>query len=225
MKRFTTLLLLAATSLALIFVLTACSNSSGGNFTAKTYSSSGKTIESVTINVLDREIDVSVSDDTQVHIDYFESEKEYYSISVSDDNVLKMEFLQDKQWTDFIGAKPAAEYRKINVKIPHSLLTNLTITSTNEPIKLSPLMVSDSISLSSNGGNIEFEKIYVGKALTISAKNGSINGTIIGSYDAFSIICEIKKGECNLPLKKADGEKLLKANCNNGDIKINFLKA
>lgn len=225
MKRFTTLLL-AIISLALVFALTACTSgcSSGGNFTAKAYASGDSKIEAMTINVLDRQVSVSVSDDNQVHVDYFESEQEYYDISVSENNLLKIDFLQDKELSDYIGTKPSAEYRKINIKIPYALLSNLTITTTNEAIKLSPIMVADSLSLSSNGGNIEFEQIDVGKALTLTAKNGNIKGTVIGSYDAFSITCEIKKGNCNLPLKKTDGDKSLKVNCNNGDIKIDFVK-
>ncbi len=33
----------------------------------------------------------------------------------------------------------------------------------------------------------------------------------------------IKKGECNLPLSKTDGEKSLVSDCNNGNIEIEFV--
>lgn len=222
MKRLTTLLF-AIISLVLVFALTGCN--SGGNFTEQSYSSGDSKIESVTIDVIDREITVSVSDDNKVHIGYFESEKEFYKISVSENNVLKMEFSNNKEWSDFIGTKPSQEFRKINLKIPSALLSCLTITTTNEDIKLSPIAVSDSISLFSNGGSIEFEKLVVGNELILETENGNIQGTVIGSYDVFSIACKIKKGDCNLPLLKTDGEKSLKATCNNGNIKIDFIKA
>lgn len=80
-------------------------------------------------------------------------------------------------------------------------------------------MISNTIS------HIKLHMLSVGTALTLATKNGGIMGTIIGSYDTFSIACEIKKGECNLPLAKTDGEKSLIANCNNGDIVIDFVKA
>lgn len=221
MKRLTTLLI-AITSV-IVLALTGCN--SIGNFTALAYSSGDSKIEAVSIDVIDREIAVSGSEDNQIYIDYFESEKEYYEISVSKDNILKMEFSQNKELTDFIGVKTPEQYRKINLKIPYALLSSLTITTTNAAIKLSPIIVSGNVSLSSNGGNIEFEKIDIEKELTLSAKNGNIKGTIIGSYDAFSIECTVKKGECNLPLSKTDGDKSLKVNCNNGDVKIDFIKA
>lgn len=221
MKKLTVLLVLIA-NFVLAFALTGCTQ--GENFTPRTYSSGDANIEAVIIDVLDREIEVSVSDDHQVYIAYFESEKEYYDLSISENNLLTMKFLQNKEWSDFIGTKPTADFRKINLKIPQVLLSNLTIITTNGNIRLSKIEVTESISLLSNGGNIELEQIGVGKALTLTVKNGNIKGTVKGSYDVFSIACDIKKGECNLPLQKADGEKSLEVNCNNGDVKIDFIK-
>ena len=42
--------------------------------------------------------------------------------------------------------------------------------------------------------------------------------------DEFSITCMIKKGESNLPALKEGGDKSLTAECNNGDINIEFAK-
>lgn len=72
--------------------------------------------------VRDREIEVSLSEDEQVHIKYYENSKEYYDISVSDENVLTIASASNKEWTDYIGRKPAAEYRKISLQIPDALL-------------------------------------------------------------------------------------------------------
>lgn len=88
---------------------------------------------------------------------------------------------------------------------------------------LSALAVTESISISSNGGNIVFESLDVGSSLTLTAKNGNISGTVAGSYDAFAIQSEIKKGESNLPDNKAGGEKTLNVSSNNGDINITFV--
>lgn len=210
------------TSLILVFALTGCNRNE--TFARQTYSSGDSNINAITIDVLDREIEISVSDDNQVHVDYFESEKEYYDLSVTENNLLTMKYTQNKEWTDYIGIKANLDFRKIYLKVPHALLSNLTVITTNEKITLSKITVSNSIYLSSNGGNVEFEQIDVGKALTIATKNGDIAGTVVGSYDIFSISCVIKKGECNLPLQKIDGEKSLKLNCNNGNINIDFMK-
>ena len=201
-------------------ILSGCSNSSEP-FEEKSYTSDTQ-IHEINLDVQDREIEVSLSEDEQVHIQYSENSKEYYDISVSDENVLTMTSASDKGWTDFIGVKPSDDNRKILLQIPDGLLENLTLSTTNENITLSTLAVAGNINLSSNGGNIAFENLDAGSALTLNAKNGNISGTIAGSYDDFSIQSSIKKGESNLPDNKEDGEKTLDVTGNNGDIQIEF---
>lgn len=101
------------------FVLTGCSNS-GEPFEEKTYTPDTQVSE-VSLHVEDREIEVSLSDDEQVHIQYFESGKEFYEISVSDDLVLTMTSAYNKVWTDYIGIASAKSYRKILLRIPDAL--------------------------------------------------------------------------------------------------------
>lgn len=146
----------------------------------------------------------------------------YYEISVSDESILTMTGASNKEGTDYIGSKPAAEDRRISLQVPDALLENLTISTTNEDITLPALAVTGQISLSTNGGSIAFETLDVGSALTLNSKNGDISGAVAGSYDDFSIQTEIKKGESNLPGDKDDGEKALCVSCNNGNVDIAF---
>lgn len=203
------------------FILSGCSNNSEP-FEEKSYTSDTQ-INEINLDVEDREIEVSLSEDEKVHIQYYENSKEYYEISVSDENVLTMVSASNKEWTDYIGGKPAAENRKILLQIPDTLLENLTLSTTNEDITLSALAVTGSINISSNGGNITFGNLDVGNALTLNVKNGDISGAVVGSYDDFSIQSEIKKGESNLPDNKDSGEKTLNVSCNNGDVNVSFV--
>ena len=66
--------------------------------------------------------------------------------------------------------------------------------------------------------------LNVGMSLSVAAKNGNIEGTVIGSYDDFAIQTEIKKGESNLPDNKTDGAKTLNVSSNHGDVNIEFVK-
>ena len=203
-----------------VFALTGCSDNSEP-FAEKSYTPDTQ-VNAVNLDVEDREIEVSLSQDDQVHIDYSENSKEYYEISVSD-GVLTMTSASDKEWTDYIGVKSSDEDRKITLRIPDGLLDDLTLSTTNEDISLPELAVTGSVSLSANGGDISFEALEVGSALTLSAKNGDISGAVMGSYDDFAIQTEIKKGESNLPDQKDDGEKTLHVSVNNGDADIAFV--
>ncbi len=203
-------------------ILSGCSNSSQP-FEEKNYTSDTE-IKEIRLDVRDREIEVSLSEDGKVHIKYYENSKEYYDISVTEENVLTMTSASDKEWTDYIGGKPSAQNRKISLQIPNALLKNLTLSTTNEDITLSALTVTQSINISSNGGNIAFGALSPGSALTLNVKNGNISGKIAGSYEDFAIQSEIKKGESNLPDNKDSGEKKLNVTCNNGDVSIEFVK-
>lgn len=202
------------------FALSGCSDSSEP-FEEKSYTSDTQ-INEINLDVADREIEVSLSEDEHVRIQYSENNKEYYDISVSG-NVLTMKSASNKEWTDYIGFKSDDEYRKISLQIPNTLLENLTLSTTNEDITLSDLAVTGSINISSAEGDITFGTLAVGNALTLSAKNGDISGAVAGSYDDFAIRSEIKKGESNLPDNKDSGEKRLNVSCNNGDIDIELI--
>lgn len=202
-------------------ILSGCSNSSEP-FNEKSYTSDTQ-INEINLDVRDREIEVSLSEDEQIHIKYYENSKEYYDISISDENVLTMSSASDKEWTDYIGGKPSAENRKILLQIPDALLENLTLSTTNEDITISTLSVTGSINISSNGGNITFENLDVGNALYLTVKNGNIGGTVMGNHNDFTIQSEIKKGESNLPNNKDGGEKVLNVSSNNGDVNIEFV--
>lgn len=204
-----------------VFTLAGCSNNSEP-FEEKTYTPDTQ-ISEINLDVRDREIEVALSEDEQIHIQYSENSKEYYEIAVSDENVLTMTSTSDKEWTDYIGGKASAENRKILLQIPDALLENLTLSTTNEDVSLPVLAVTGSIDISTNGGNITFESLDVGNTLTLTAKNGDISGTVVGSYDDFVIQSEIKKGDSNLPDNKDSGDKTLKVSSNNGDVNIEFV--
>lgn len=219
MKKLTILLLALVSTL--IFALTGCSSDT---FTEKHFSSGENQIEKITIDVTNRELEIVASEDNQIYIDYFDGEKEYLDISISENKELTIKLGTNKKWTDYIGKKPSKEYRKIKIRIPDSLLTTISASTTNENIKIASLSFSEQIDLDNNGGNILCERISVGKAINLTAKNGNITGSIIGSWDDFSMSCTIKSGDCNLPLLKESGEKSFSANCNNGNINIDFIK-
>ncbi len=97
---------------------------------------------------------MSISEDNQIHLVYFENSKETYDITVSDENTLTVTSANNKDWTDYVGTKPSAENRKISLQIPNALINalinTLTLSTTNEDISLPSLTVTGGISISSN---------------------------------------------------------------------------
>lgn len=211
--------------LVFLFVLVAALLTGCGKeevpFTAKNFEADG--ITALTVDVRDREIQVVASEDEKVRIDYFDSEKEFFNIA-DEEGSLTMTIADDKEWKDYIGANAPKEHRIIKLHLPEKMLSDLTLTTTNENISLPELTVGDTVTLSANGGNIIFGTLDVGSALTLNVKNGDITGTILGGYDDFDITCTIKKGDTSLPQRKEGGDKTLNVTANNGDVNISFEK-
>lgn len=219
MKKISLLLICLLCALT---TLTGCSNENN-TLSPKSYTLGSDQITGVCIDVRDREIEVVASADGYIHIDYYENEKEYYTISVSEDHVLTMTAETDKDWTDYIGGKAASGSREITLQIPDETLLTLQLSTTNEDIALSAFVIKGDVRLSNNGGNISFDKLNVGNSITLSNKNADISGSIVGSYDDYAIKTTIKKGNSSLPTDKQSGDKTLDVSNNNGDINIDFI--
>ena len=190
------------------------------NFTEQNYAIDSSQIQTIEIDAIDRKIDVELSDDDQIYIDYSESEQEFFNIAVSDDHTLTMSYDTEKQWTDYIGGNAPLQNRTIRVQIPQNALSVLTVKTTNEDVTLPSLTVTDSVSIYVNNGNIQFDALDASNVISLESKNGNINGTISGSYDDFTIESFAKKGNNTLPESKREGSKTLTVYTNNGDIKL-----
>ena len=220
MKKIISMIGLLCISIA---ILSGCSTEQN-NFTEKNYTADSSQIQTINIDAIDRKIDIELSDDNQIHIDYYESEQEFFNIAVSDGHTLTMSYNTEKQWTDYIGFSAPLQNRTIRLRIPQNLLSSLTVKTTNEDITLPSLTVTDSVSIYVNHGNIQFDTLDAGNTITLETKNGNIKGTVLGSYDVFTIESFAKKGENSLPESKAGGNKILKVFTNNGDIEMDIKK-
>jgi len=150
MKKIVSVLCAAAVA---VVMLLGCAD--GQTFSENTYDYDCEAITGVFVEVIDREVEVCLSYDDKISISCHESEKESYDIRVTDSGELRVEYAANKQWHDFIGTKPSAEYRRISIELPTDVLSDLSISTTNEKIKVIGLSVTRDISLASNGGDIE----------------------------------------------------------------------
>lgn len=208
---------------ALSIVLSGCS-AEKVMYEEKNYVVPAAKIDTMKINVKDRKVEFLPSEDKKVHVSYYESEKEFYAIELSDKKELSFELLNHKKWNDYIGSKASQDKRTIQVWLPAETIENLNVKTSNETIDLSSISVSGAVNIETTNGNIEFDKLNVGSTLKLETKNGDINGTVVGSYDDFAISSAAKKGKDNLPETKSEGDKTLAVQTNNGDIALEFVK-
>ena len=213
------ILLLLLSLILSVSMLSACALDDG--FSPNEYILEQSEVHGISIDVVDREVDVSLSDDDMLHISYYESAKEGYEIE-NREGVVVMSTSNDKDFSDYFGFKPSEDLRKISLRLPEKVFSSIAIETTNEDILIDSMPETGSISLSSNGGDIEFDRIDASSSITLNVKNGNINGSIIGGYDDFTISTNVKKGECNLP-NKDGGVKKLDISANNGDVTVDLI--
>lgn len=207
--------------MVLPIILAGCSSESV-TYEEKSYSASVKEIQTITIDVNDRKIEVFPSESQEVRITYSESDKDFYNINLSEEKELLMTATSDKDWKDYIGKKATKEARTIQIWLPDKLIENITLKTSNEEIELPPLSVTGAVNIKVNNGDIQLDKLSVGTTLTLETKNGEINGTIQGLLDEFTILSKAKKGKSNLPESKGEGDKKLDVSTNNGNINLEF---
>ena len=214
-------LLLVLLCLTLLPLLGSCRGEQ--DFLPRSYTPDGQAVTGVTVDVADRTVEIVPSSDGQLRLSCHESRQEYYSVSVSDSGELTIELVRDKDWTDYIGLKAPAEYRVLRLELPDSLTAGLTVRTTNGDVSLSPLTVGGNVSLEVNGGSLYFEELRAGGGLRLTAKNGDIAGSLCGSREEFAVRCTVKKGESNLVSDTAAQGRPLEVDCNNGDVRVDFL--
>ncbi len=217
---------LAAVVAAAGTLLTGCGAKPSGEeneFVEKNFTAPAEDVNALTIDVKNRKIELLPSENGQICITYYESDKEIYELNRTEEKELRMTYAENKQWGDYVGRKTAPENRTVRIELPQSALHSLALNTTNADISLPPLSVLNSVTVSVNNGNIALENLNPGNTVTLNAKNGNISGTIAGTMDEFAIHTQVKKGESNLPPEKETGIKTLLASANNGNIQLNFL--
>lgn len=191
-------------------------------FSKKTWTASAEDVRSIEVDVRDRPIYVTATDGGEVVMDYSENSKERYSIDDSNGTLHVVMTEDAKEWTDYVGTKPAETDREIRIQVPGDALDTLDVSTTNAAVRISPIEVRDSVSLASNGGDIVLDDLRAGQAIRLDVKNGNIVGTLAGSMRDYTISTTQKKGGSTLPESNAAGNVALDITANNGDIRLQF---
>ncbi len=191
-------------------------------FAGKSWTSPAAAVENVNIEVQDRRVELAEAQDGEIRVEYAENSKEFYTLAVDGEKTLNIRLETAKGWGDYIGFKPKAEDRVLRVYLPGGLLKNLAVSTSNENLTLPGIAFGGSVTLKVNNGSIQLEGLNVGQAASLEAKNGSITGTVAGAEAEYTISCQTKKGNSNLPEAHGKGEKRLDLVTNNGDVQVEF---
>ncbi|MFE4764482.1 DUF4097 family beta strand repeat-containing protein [Bacillus mycoides] len=207
-------------SSVLIFT-SACTNDASSDkknssikYEEKSYSLEADKISKISLAAMDRSVDVVKSNDNEIHITYFENDKEFYAINVSDEKSLIMQAKTDKELKDYVGLNSDKTHRNIKISVPHGIESGIEIKTSKGDINLSEVNISGSVEATTSNGKIKASNVKSEKSFKVETKNDDINLSNVdvkGSIDA-----SVSNG--NLDIEKVAVDDALKLKSKNGSI-------
>ncbi|MCM3755870.1 DUF4097 domain-containing protein [Sporosarcina aquimarina] len=158
----------------LIVILAACSSDSEVSYEKKTYSAEASKVQQISLSTKGRSVELEASKDDEIHITYFESDKESYNVDLQDNGDLVMQLVTDKDWKDYVGLKTDKEHHLVKIAVPNGISSAITIETSNEDIILSDLKINGLVEAKTNEGKIEASNITANKNITMKTKNDDI---------------------------------------------------
>lgn len=141
-------------------------------YVEKTYSVNADTVHTVILNTYDQKVQIVKSADNQIHLDYFDRDKEQYTISSSNGELL-IDLTRNMKWFDYIGID---FYGGVTFKIavPDDMVCDFSLSTSNGQITMDNLSEKGNLALTTSNGNIVLTDVTT----TGSLKSGTSNGYI-----------------------------------------------
>ncbi|MED3912679.1 DUF4097 domain-containing protein [Peribacillus simplex] len=217
-KSFKNILSVTVALGSVVIFTSACTSDSGSDsdvsYEEKSYSVEAESVKQISLSDKGRKVELEESKDNDIHITYFESDKESYDIGVSDNDELVMKLETDKEWKDYVGLQTDEEHHLVKIAVPNGITSEVKIQTSKGDIVLSDLEIDGSIETITNGGKIEVTNVTANKKLKMKTKNDDINLNDVNIKD--SIDATISNGNMNVS-NVAVGDSL-KLRTKNGDI-------
>jgi DUF4097 and DUF4098 domain-containing protein YvlB len=174
---------------------------------------STRTVSGIVIDDNDLSIKIVVSNDDNVHISYYENDKEHYEIKQSDIGTLSVIKHNMRKWYDYLF-NISFQTTNLTVAVPSRFLGNLSAESSNGRIDCIGVNAADMILTTSNGKITVSNLMASGKleASTSNADDILSNVTVSGN-----VACDTSNGKISLENVKG---KNINARTSNGAVAL-----
>lgn len=206
-------------ALGLALFTSACATDSSSQDTSTSYEEKSYTVDAEKIAQMslitrDRTVELVESTDNQIHIHYFENDKESYEINVSGNKELIMEAVNNKNWKDYIGLDTEKAHRNVKIAVPTGMASGIKIKTSKGDIVLSEVDIAGSVDATTSDGKIELTNVSVDTMLKLETKNDDMilsEVNVKGSIDT-----SISNG--NIKVTEVAVDDTLKLKSKNGNI-------
>lgn len=206
-------------ALCLALFTSACTTDSNSNNTStsyeeKSYAVDAEKVIKISLTTRDRTVELVESTDNQIHINYFENDKESYEINVSDKKELTMEAVANKNWKDYVGLDTDKAHRNVKIAVPDGISSEINIKTSKGDIVFSEVDISGSVDAETSDGKIKISDVTVDTVLKLKTKNDDIILSEVSSED--TIDASVSNG--NIVVINVEVDDTMKIKTKNGDI-------
>lgn len=172
----------------------------------------------ISINVIDREVELKRSTDDKIHITYKKSEKSRMEFTESGNTLAVTEY-NEKKWFDYIFNFDFG--RNIVIELPEKINADIKINDKNGKMTANDLNVNGNFDIETGNGELSFINTKFSGSLTARTSNGKITleNLSVGGDGDFTT----SNGKYSLEKVKIGGK--LKLDTSNGKIKLNSVSA
>jgi hypothetical protein len=151
-------------------------------FEEKNYSVASSGISNINLRGANAKLNATKSNDDQIHLTYFENDKEHYDISVSQSGELSIIGRNDYQWYDYLRFNLNSS-ESIDIAIPDNSKCNLSLRTSNGNMTVNSLSVDGNISSETSNGSIDTNDINITGSFDAKTTNGAITENNISSKE------------------------------------------
>lgn len=208
------------------------------NWTQKNYDTTAEGITALSLDDLNNSIELLPSSDNSIHITYYESDKDIYTIT-NQNGKIDMQYDDLRKWYEYFF-NFNINFKKVTIELPadyngtldlHTTngsitandMTNLLetrLSTTNGSIEVSGLTVNDNLVLKTNNGNVSIKDAFVSDDLELGTVNGRVTAenTSAGSADLHSVNGRVSA-------EKLVGKEFITMDSTNADILLDMVDA
>lgn len=134
------------------------------------------------------------STDQNVHITYYDSDQEHYSIT-ENEGTLTLTYDDKRPWYDFIHWESGAKDRAVTIAVPAGVLSGVKLKTVTGGVSMEDVVVAGEASLSTTTGNITVSNVQAKGAVSLSIITGSCD---ISDLEAKSLKASVTSGGISL---------------------------
>ena len=190
----------------------------------KTYQIAGAALSDITVEDVRHAIRVQPSQDGDVHITYYENEREYYTFGDSDKAVY-MKSVSNWHWYEF-WRYGSHKDESVVIEIPDDFAGGLHISTVNGAITVTDVALGGEMVISTTAGAVEVQRVRAAGDVQASSTHGVVRLDDVAAHNeggSASLQASTTNGEVSFDRVQADAS--LSGHTVNGAITLSGVKA